>query len=142
MRRKRLSGSVSSRLNSLQLVSNHKLKYANALANLPKHILQDILDSVDTCYEADQPFEDFKIVLLGQFYFELLRLPLDMQGLKPSILMGKLKQSLRHGVIPDNHLFLAKFLLQLPPSMPEAVGSGNQKTAAAMVKAVDAMWDA
>jgi hypothetical protein len=46
-----------------------------------------------------------KTVLLGQFgkskwqsYFELLRLPMDMQGLKPSILMGKLKQHLPPGV--------------------------------------------
>jgi hypothetical protein len=41
-----------------------------------------------------------KEVLLGQFekrkwqyYFELLRLPMEMQCLKPSVLMGKLKPS-------------------------------------------------
>jgi hypothetical protein len=55
-------------------------------------------------------------VLLGQFgkskwqsYFELLRLPMEMQGLKPSILMGKLKQQLPHVVSPDNNLFLSMF---------------------------------
>jgi hypothetical protein len=34
------------------------------------------------------------------------------------------------------------FLIRLPPSMTEAVGTGNQKTAAAIVKAADALWDA
>ncbi len=75
-----------------------KLKYANALANLSKQVLRDILDVVDACNELDQTFDDLKIVLLWQFgkskwqsYIELLRLPLDMQGIKPSILTGKLK---------------------------------------------------
>ncbi len=127
-------------------IKSQKLKYSNALANLAKQVLRDILDTVDACNESDQPFDDLKVVLLGQFgkskwqsYFELLRLLLDMQGLKPSILMGKLKQSLPHGVSPDNNLFLAMFPFQLPPSIQEAVGSGNHKTAVAMVRAVDTL---
>jgi hypothetical protein len=54
--------------------------------------------------------------LLGQFgkskwqsYFKLLCLPMEMQGLKPSVLMGKLKKHLPSGVLPDNALFLAMF---------------------------------
>jgi hypothetical protein len=76
-----------------------------------------------------------------QSYFELLRLPMEMQGLKPSVLMGKIKQHLPHGVSPDNDLFLAMFLVRLPPSMRETVGAGNHMTAAAMVKATNALWD-
>jgi hypothetical protein len=56
---------------------------------------------VDACNDSDQPFDAPKTVLLGQFgkskwqsFFELLRLPLEMQGLKPDILMGKPKQFL------------------------------------------------
>jgi hypothetical protein len=78
-----------------------KLKYANALASLPKQVLRDILDTLDTCNDSEQPFDQLKNTLLGQFgkskwqsYFELLRLPMEMQGLKPSVLMGKLKQNL------------------------------------------------
>jgi hypothetical protein len=67
---------------------------------------------------------------------------MEMQGLKPSVLMGKLKQHLPPGVSPDNNLFLAMFLIRLPPSMREAVGAGSLGTAAAMVKAADALWDA
>ncbi len=74
--------------------------------------------------------------------FELLRLPMEMQGLKPSVLMGKLKQHLPHSDSPDNNLFLAMFLIPLLPSMREAVGAGNHKTAVAMVRATDALWDA
>ncbi len=69
-------------------------------------------------------------------------LPMEMQGLKPSVLMGKLKQHLPPGVSPDNDLFLAMFLVRLPPSMRETVGAVNHTTAAAMVKSADALWDA
>jgi hypothetical protein len=93
-------------------IKSQKLKYANALANLPKQALQDILNTVDVCNNLDQRFDHLKTVLLGQFgkskeqsYFELLCPPLEMQGLKPSILVGKLKQHLPHGVSPDTDLF-------------------------------------
>ncbi len=65
-----------------------------------------------------------------------------MQGLKRSVLMGKLKQNLPQGASPDNDLFLAMFLISLPASMRETVGAGDHMTAAGMVKAVDALWDA
>jgi hypothetical protein len=67
---------------------------------------------------------------------------MEIQGLKPSVLMGKLKQHLPPGVSPDNDLFLSMFAIRLPPSMREAVGAGTHETAAAMVKAADALWDA
>jgi hypothetical protein len=67
---------------------------------------------------------------------------MEMQGLKPSVLMGKIKQHLPPGVLPNNDLLIAMFLICLPPSMRETVGAGALKTAAAMVKAVDALWDA
>jgi hypothetical protein len=34
-----------------------KLKYANALASLPKQVLQDILDTLDVCNNSDEPFD-------------------------------------------------------------------------------------
>jgi hypothetical protein len=48
-------------------IKSQKLKYANPLANQPKLVLWDILDTVDACKESDQPFDDLKTVLLGQF---------------------------------------------------------------------------
>ncbi len=130
-------------------IRSQKLKYANALTSLPKQVLRDILDTLDVCNDSDEPFDHLKNTLLGQFgkskwqsYFELLCLPMEMQGLKPSILMGKLKQHLPPGASPDNDLFLAMFLVRLPLSMRETVGAGNHTTAAAMVKAADALWDA
>ncbi len=124
------------------------IKYANALASLPKQVLWDILVTLDVCNDSDEPFEYLKTTLLGQFgkskwqsYFVLLRLPMEMQGLKPTVLTGKLKQHLPLGVSPDNDLFLTMFLIRLPPSMREEVEIGSHGTAAAMVKA-DALWDA
>jgi hypothetical protein len=120
-----------------------------ALASLAKQVLRDILDTLDVCNESDEPYDCLKDTLLGQFgkskwqsYFELLRLPMEMQGLKPSVLMRKLKQHLPPGVSSDNDLFLAMFLVCLPPSMRETVEAGKHMTAAAMVKAADALWDA
>ncbi len=103
---------------------------------------------MDVCNDSDDPFDCLKDALLGQFgkskwqsYFELLHLPMEMQGLKPSVLMGKLKQHLPPGVSPDTDLFLAIFLVRLPPSMCETVGFDNHKMAASMVKAADSLWD-
>jgi hypothetical protein len=130
-------------------IKSQKLKDANALASLPKQVLQDILDTLDVCNDSDEPFDFLKNTLLGQFgkskwqsYFELLCLPMEMQGLKPSVLMEKLKQHLPLGVSPDNDLFLAMFLIRLPPSMRETVRAGAHGMAAAKVKAADALWDA
>ncbi len=67
---------------------------------------------------------------------------MEMQGLRPSVLMGKLKQHLPPGVSPDNNLFLAMFLVRFPPSMRETVEAGKHTTDAASVKAADALWDA
>jgi hypothetical protein len=68
-----------------------KLRYANALASLPKQVLWDILDTVDVCNESDQPFDLLKEVLLGQFrkskwqsYFELLWLPWECRASSPA----------------------------------------------------------
>jgi hypothetical protein len=80
-------------------IESPKLKYTNALASFPKQVLWDSLDTIDVCDDSDQPFDHLKDVLLGQFgkskwqsYFDLLHLPMVMQGLKPSALMGKLEQ--------------------------------------------------
>jgi hypothetical protein len=78
-----------------------KTQKCNTLASLPKQVLWDFLDTVDVYNDSNQPFESLKTFLLGQLgkskwqsYFELLCLPLEMQGLKPSIFMRKLKQHL------------------------------------------------
>jgi hypothetical protein len=53
---------------------------------------------LDVCNESDEPFDYLKTTMLRKFgkrkwqsYFELLLLPMEMQGLKPSVLIGKLK---------------------------------------------------
>ncbi len=66
---------------------------------------------------------------------------MEMQSLKPSILMGKLKQHLPPGVSVYTDLFMAMFLRRLPPYMRGTVGAGNHETAVAIVKATDALWD-
>ncbi len=36
-------------------IKSQKLKYANALASLPKQVLRDILDTFDICNNSDEP---------------------------------------------------------------------------------------
>jgi hypothetical protein len=86
-------------------IKSHKLKYANALTSLPKQVLWDILDTLDVCNDSVEPFKFLKNTSLGQFgkskwlsYFELLRLSMEIRGLKPSVIMGKLKQHFPPGV--------------------------------------------
>jgi hypothetical protein len=47
-----------------------KLKYDNALASLPKQVLQNILDTIAVCNNSDQPFDQLKKVLLGTIWKE------------------------------------------------------------------------
>jgi hypothetical protein len=89
-------------------IRSQKLKYTNALASLPKQVFRDIVDTLEVCNDSEEPFDCLKDALLGQFgkskwqsYFKLLRLPMEMKALKPSVLMGKLKQHLPPGVSSD-----------------------------------------
>ncbi len=36
-------------------IKSQKLKYANALASLPKQVLWDILDTLDACSDSGEP---------------------------------------------------------------------------------------
>jgi hypothetical protein len=42
-------------------IKSQKLKYASALASLPKQVLRDILDTLDICNDSDEPFDFLKI---------------------------------------------------------------------------------
>ncbi len=94
-------------------IKSQKLKYANALASLPKQVLRDILDTLDVCNDSAEPFDFLKNTLLGEFgkskwqsYFELLHLPMEMQGLKPSVLMEKLTNNIS---LQEYHLTVTLF---------------------------------
>jgi hypothetical protein len=41
-------------------IRSQKLKYANALANLPKQVLRDILNTLDVCNDSEDPFDQLK----------------------------------------------------------------------------------
>jgi hypothetical protein len=38
-------------------IKSQKLKYAIALASLPKQVLRGILDTLDVCNDSDEPFD-------------------------------------------------------------------------------------
>jgi hypothetical protein len=128
MRRNFTFGSASSRPSLQRRRSNHKSSITPML--LPAYRSKSIgtfwilLTSATTLLSRSIK----KNTLLGQFgkskwqsYYELLRLHMEMQGLKPSVLMGKLKQHLPPGVSPDNDLFLSMFLIR-PSAFHERSG--------------------
>jgi hypothetical protein len=41
-------------------IKSQKIKYANALASLPKQVLRDILYTLDVCNDSDEPFNFLK----------------------------------------------------------------------------------
>jgi hypothetical protein len=45
-------------------IKSQKLRYANELANLPKQVLRDILDTIDVCNDSDEVFDFLKNTLL------------------------------------------------------------------------------
>jgi hypothetical protein len=45
-------------------IKSQKLKYANALASIPKQVLRDILYTLDVCNDSDEPFNFLKNTLL------------------------------------------------------------------------------
>ena len=63
-----------------------------------------------------------------------------MEHVKPSEVYAKLKRHLPYGADCNNNMFLAMFLLRLPPSTHEHVGAAEHMTIAAMVKHADRVW--
>jgi hypothetical protein len=46
-------------------IRSQKLKYANALASLPKQVLRAILNTLDVCNDSDEPFDHLKKLCSG-----------------------------------------------------------------------------
>jgi hypothetical protein len=51
-------------------IKSQRLHYANTLANLPKQVLWDILNTVNLCNNSDQPFDDLKKCFAGTVWPE------------------------------------------------------------------------
>jgi hypothetical protein len=144
IRRNQPSGSASSRRSSPWWASNRKSSSTPILWP----VLWNIVDTADVCNESDQPFDLLKEILLGQFgkskwqsHFELLQLPMEMQGLQAQRPHGEAQAASSAQYQPRQRSFSHDVLIQLTPSMREVVGAGNHRTALAMVRATDTLWD-
>jgi hypothetical protein len=74
-------------------------------------------------------------------YFELLSMPIAVEGIRPTALLGKLKSYLPHGADDSNELFMAMFLMRLPPSTREAVGTAGNATVGAMCTHAESIYN-
>ena len=122
-------------------------KYALARAKLPRSIMDAYTSELDALFLREDPYEALRHFLISQFgkskwisYFELLRLPVIVEDIRPLAVFTKLKSLLPFGADQNNEIFMAMFLLRLPPSTREQVGSAEHTTVAAMVSHADRVW--
>ena len=122
-------------------------KSSLARVKLPKSITGVYMAELDALFLQDDPYEALCDFIVSQFgrnkwaaYFDLLRLPCTVEDTKPSLMYARLKRFLPHRADQNNELFMAMFLLCLPPSTREQVGAADHTTVAAMVKHADRVW--
>ena len=122
-------------------------KYSLARAKLPRSITDAYTSELDALFQQDDPYEALRHFLITQFgkskwisYFELLSLPVVAEEGRPSAVYQKLKSFLPFGADQNNEIFMAMFLLRLPPSIREQVGSADHTTVADMVRHADRVW--
>ena len=103
-------------------------KYSLARAKLPKSIMDVYTRELDALFLQDDPYEALRHFVILQFgkskwlsYFELLRLPSTVEDIRLSLVYGKLRSLLPYGADCNNKMFMAMFLLRLPPSVREQV---------------------
>ncbi len=125
-----------------------KLKYANALASLPKQVLRDILNTLDICKDSAEPFNYLKNTSLasleranGSPILNYFASQWKCWASSPVFSWGS-SSSISLSEFCLTTIFSFMFLIHMPPSMWEAAGAGTHEMAAAMVKAADALWDA
>jgi hypothetical protein len=122
-------------------------KSSLARVKLPKSITGVYMAELDALFLQDDPYEALCDFIVSQFgrnkwaaYFDLLRLPCTVEDTKPSLMYARLKSLLPTGADSNNEIFMAMFLLRLPPSTREQVGATNHATVTAMVKHADRVW--
>ena len=67
-------------------------------------------------------------------------MPPTVEDIRLSLVYGKLRSLLPFGADQNNEIFMAMFLLRLPPSVREQVGAADHATVAAMVSHADRVW--
>jgi len=128
-------------------VSKQIDKYSLACAQLPRSITDIYPQELEVCCHQDDAYDALRSFIVSQFgrskwaaNFELLRLPCTVEDIKPTEVLAKLKRHLPSGADCKINMFLAMFLLRLPPSIPEQVGSAGHTTIMAMVRLADRVW--
>jgi len=102
---------------------------------------------LDALFLQEDPYEALRHFMISHFgkskwisYFELLRLPVTVEDIRPSAVYSKLKSLLPFVSDQNYYIFMSIFLLRLPPSILEQVGSAEHATVAAMVSHADRVW--
>ena len=90
------------------------------------------MHEINACRSEEFPYDALQKFLLGQFgkskwtsYFDLLRLPSTVETARPSTVLARLGSYLPFNADANNEIFMAMFLMRLPPSIRESVGSSN-----------------
>ena len=123
-------------------------KFDHVLMKLPESVVTSVRSVIASIQPGDgDAYERLKEQLTSsykktrwQMAFSLIKHP-DLGDRRPSALMNEMLALLPEGVAGDDTLFLAHFLLRLPPSMRDHLAAADLKTAADMARQADVLWD-
>jgi hypothetical protein len=122
-------------------------KYTLVLSKLPRTIMDIFGSEIAAIGLGPDPYAALCQFLITNFgknkwfsYFQLLSLPIAFEKIRPLKILGKLKSFMPFGASDSNEIFMAMFLMRLPESIRQAVGTANHATATAMCAHAENMY--
>ena len=132
------------RLNNVTKASS---KFTLVCGKLPRSIMNVFGQDICEIGLGPDPFTELCSFLIRHFgknkwnaYFQLLSLPSAVENVKPFAVLSQLKSLLPFGADVNSEMFMAMFLMRLPESTREAVGSAGHVTVNAMCAHADNMY--
>jgi hypothetical protein len=132
------------RLNNVTKASS---KFAVVCGKLPRSIMDVFGQEIGAIGLGPDPFVELSKFLIRHFgrnkwnsYFQLLSLPIAVENVKPFTVLSQLKSLLPFGADVNSEMFMAMFLMRLPESTREAVGSAGHVTVNAMCAHAENMY--
>jgi hypothetical protein len=129
-------------------ITKSVVKYQLVRAALPANIMDAYGTEVARMVTDQDPYASLRDFLIKRFaknkwceYFRLLSLPIAFENVRPMDVLSRLKSYLPYNAGVDNEIFMAMFLMRLPDSIREAVGSANHATVSDMCTHAENMYN-
>jgi len=131
----------------LNHVTKASSKFAVVRSKLPRTIMDVFGQEIGAIGLGPDPYTELCNFLIKHFgrnkwnsYFQLLSLPIAVENVRPFTVLRQLKSLLPFGASDNSEMFMAMFLMRLPESTREAVGSAGHVTVNAMCAHAENMY--